>query len=193
MTRVTALRALRPGRVAVELDGAAWRTLPLEVVMRAGLKVDDELDRPRLRDLARELRRHDALAVAGRILKHRDHSAHGLEQKLAARDVSPAERARALDTLGRAGVVDDARFASARARGLAERGWGDAAVRAELEGQGVAGEWIEAAVAALDPERDRACRIAGRRGAGPATARYLAAHGFDEDAIEAALGRGIAD
>jgi SOS response regulatory protein OraA/RecX len=190
---VTALRAPRPGRVAVEVDGAPWRTLPLEVVVRAGLERDRELDRPRLRLLRRELRRHEALAAAGRVLRHRDHSARGLDEKLAVRNVAPAERAAALETLARAGLVDDTRFAVARAQSLAERGWGDEAVRAELERQGITLEATDEAVKALEPERDRALQIAARRGREPATARYLAAQGFDADAIEAALGGPIAD
>ena len=64
MPGVTALRAPRPGAVDVELDGARWRTLPLEVVVRTGLQVGEELDRPRLRLLRRELRRHEAITAA---------------------------------------------------------------------------------------------------------------------------------
>src|SRR5438874_4992727 len=123
MAQITALRAPKPGRVAVELDGARWRTLPLEVVVRAGLRTGEELDRPRLRLLRRELRRHEAIAAATAALRHRDHSARSLEQKLERRGIAPAERKTALDTLGRAGLVDDACFASARARTLAGRGW----------------------------------------------------------------------
>jgi SOS response regulatory protein OraA/RecX len=147
---VTALRAPKPGRVAVELDGARWRTLPLEVVVRAGLSVGEELDRPRLRLLRRELRRHEAIVAATGALRHRDHSARSLEQKLERGGVAPAERAATLDTLGRAGLLDDARFASDRARTLAGRGWGDAAIRADLERQGLDGEPVAEAIAALD-------------------------------------------
>src|SRR6266511_748438 len=57
MAVVTALRAAGRGRVRVELDGQAWRVLPLEPVVRAGLAEGVELDRARLRTLARELRR----------------------------------------------------------------------------------------------------------------------------------------
>ena len=39
MPTVTALRDDRRGRVAVELDGAPWRVLPLDVVARAGIAV----------------------------------------------------------------------------------------------------------------------------------------------------------
>ena len=184
MPRITALRAPRPGRVAVELDGAPWRTLPLEVVVRVGLLVDEELDRPRLRLLRRELRRHETLAAAGRVLRHRDHSARELDRKLAHRGASAAERVSALETLERAGLVDDVRFAAERARILAERGWGDAAVRADLERQGVSAEVVAEAIQALEPERERAARLAARRGGGVRAARWLAARGFDADALE---------
>ena len=43
---------------------------------------------------------------------------------------------------------------------------------------------IEAALEALEPERERAARIAARRGPGPKTARYLASRGFGEEAVE---------
>ena len=57
MPVVSGLRELPSGRVAVELDGARWRTVPAEVVVRVRLGVGEELDRPRARELARELRR----------------------------------------------------------------------------------------------------------------------------------------
>src|SRR6266516_6902781 len=167
MAQVTALRAPKPGRVAVELDGARWRTLPLEVVVRAGLRTGEELDRPRLRLLRRELRRHEAIAAATGALRHRDHSAQSLEQKLEQRGVAPADREAALDTLGRTGLVDDARFASGRAQTLAARGWGDAAIRADLERHGLDAGPVTEAIAALEPERERAWEHASRRGGGP--------------------------
>ena len=184
MPRITALRAPRPGRVAVELDGAPWRTLPLEVVVRVGLLVDEELDRPRLRLLRRELRRHETLAAAGRVLRHRDHSARELDRKLAHRGASAAERVSALETLERAGLVDDARFATGRARNLADRGWGDAAIQADLERHGLVGEPVKEAIEALEPERERALAHASRRGGGRRAVRWLASRGFDADALE---------
>ena len=184
---VTALRADRPGRVAVELDGARWRTLPLEAVVRAGLASGSTLDRPRARVLARELRRLRALELATRALRARDRSALELESRLEARGIAPAERGRALETLSSAGLVDDTRFAAARARALAERGSGDALIRDDLERRGVAAEAIAAAVDALPPEAARAAAIVARRGSVPGTVRFLAARGFDEDAIEGAV------
>ncbi|HVN61251.1 MAG TPA: RecX family transcriptional regulator [Gaiellaceae bacterium] len=193
MVEVTALRSRRPGRVAVELDGAPWRVLPSDVAVTAGLAVGERLDRARLRDLRRELRRHEALAAAAGTLRHRDLSSRALEARLARRSVRPPERAEALQILERAGVVDDTRFGAGRARALAERGWGDAAIRDDLERQAVPDELIGPALEALAPETDRARALVLRRGGGQATARWLARKGFGEDAIESATASPIAD
>jgi SOS response regulatory protein OraA/RecX len=183
---VTALRAGRRGRVAVELDGEPWRMLPLEPVVRAGLVVGAPLDRPRARALARELRRGEALDTAAGALRRRELPARRLEERLARRSVPPAARAQAVATMQRLGLVDDRRFAEARASALAGRGYGDEAIRWDLERQGVDAELAAAAVARLAPERDRAAGIVAARGGGPATARLLARRGFGEDAVEAA-------
>ena len=193
MSTVTGLRARPRGRVAVELDGAPWRTLPLEAVVRAGLAVGGEFDRAAARRLRRELRQAEALAVAGRSLRARDQSTRRLLERLERANVSPAARDEAVSTLTRVGVVDDARFASARARALAERGYGDSAIIADLERQGVPGELWPGALAELQPESERAGRVVQRRGRGVNTARFLAARGFSEEALEAALGADFAN
>ena len=188
MPRITALRAQRGDRVAVELDGAAWRVLPLEVVVRAALRIDAELDRARARTVRRELRRHEALAASAGALRHRDLSTRRLEQRLERRAVPPAERARAVETLTRAGLLDDGRFARGRAHALAARGYGDAAIRFDLERQGVAAELATEALAEVEPERDRAVRLAATAGSTTRAARLLARRGFGEEAIETAMG-----
>jgi SOS response regulatory protein OraA/RecX len=180
---VTALRPDRRGRVAVELDGAPWRELPLDVVARAGLAEGRLLDRPALRLLRRELRRAEALQVAGQALRHRDLSRRRLAKRLESA-VPPAAAAESLAVLERAGVVDDARVARMRAESLAARGYGDEAIRHRLREEGLP----EDAVGALEPETERAKRLIERRGPGPRTARYLASHGFGEEALEAARG-----
>jgi regulatory protein len=187
MSRVTALAAAGRTRVRVEVDGALWRTLPTEAALRAGLAVGVELDRPRLRMVARELRRVRALGIATRAVAHRGLSERALKDKLRRAGVAPAGQEEALGTLRRAGLVDDARFACSRAEALTHRGRGDAAIRFDLERQGVAAEEIDAALTELEPERTRAQRIVLRRGRGPATARFLAARGFEEESVEAAL------
>jgi regulatory protein len=135
----------------------------------------------------------EPLEVATRALARRDYSERELRDRLARAGIDADEVEAALVTLRDAGVLDDGRFAAQRAAGLAERGRGDAAIRFELERQGVSAELIEEAVASLEPERDRAERIVSRRGTGPKTARLLAQRGFDPELVTlAAAGAPIA-
>ncbi|MGH3105504.1 MAG: regulatory protein RecX [Gaiellaceae bacterium] len=188
MPAITGLREGRRGSVAIELDGEPWRTLPVDVVVRAGLALGGELDRPRLRDLGRELRRTKALSRATRALAVRDLSRRSLDERLRQAGVAQRERSEALDTLARAGLVDDERFACGRAHALSDRGFGDAAIRWHLEREGVDAGLVERALAELEPERERAERIAENRGRTAATARFLARKGFADDAVEAVVG-----
>ena len=186
--KVTALKARRGGRVLVQIDGHDWRELPEDVIVRASLTPGTELDRPRLREVARERRRAQALAAAGRTLRARDLPARALDVRLEQRGIRAADRARALSTLQGAGLVDDGRFARNRALALAGRCLGDAAIRFDLEEYGVEPELVEEAVAGLEPETARAERIVASRGRSPATARFLARKGFGEAAVESAAG-----
>ena len=188
MPTVTALRDDRRGRVAVELDGAPWRVLPVDVVVRASLAEGRSLDRAALRLLRRELRRAEALHVAGRALRHRDLSRQRLAERLERAAVPPAAAAESLAALERAGAVDDARVARVRAHALADRGFGDEAIRHRLLTEGLDEGLVGEALAELPGEAERAAPLIARRGAGPRTARYLAGRGFGEEALEAALG-----
>ena len=183
MPRVTALREVAAG-VAVELDGAPWRSVPVEAAAAARLAVGVELDRERVRDLARALRRGRAQEVALRALARRDHSRASLERRLARASVSPSERRDVVDRATRAGLVDDARFAESRARLLCDRGAGDLLVLDDLARHGIDEGVARAALARLEPEAERASRIVARRGGGSRTVRYLASRGFSEDTLE---------
>lgn len=147
------------------------------------LRVGSELDRPRLRELRRELQRAEALAVAGRALRTRDHSARSIDARLERAGVAADAREQALETLQRVGYVDDERLAERRARVLCDRGWGDAAIAADLERQGVEAGAARVALAALEPEHERVRRIVEERGPGAKTVSYLLRRGFDEDAV----------
>lgn len=131
--------------------------------------------------------RPDAVEQALRALRFRDRSTAELDARLARRGVREPERARALETLERVGYVDDGRYARARAEQLADRGSGDALIRHDLEGRGIAAELVERALAALEPERERAERVLERRGRSLTTARYLAARGFGADVLESVV------
>ena len=184
MRVITALRERPRGRVEVDLDGRSWRIVPADAVVRTGLTVGRALDRETARDLARELRLSKALTVALRALRHRDHSRSRLEARLAGRGTSTATVEDALETLERAGLVDDARVGTARAEQLAGRGFGDAAIRFALERDGLAAEVVDDALAILDPEPERARRLLDARGRTPKTVRWLAAKGFDAAMLE---------
>lgn len=193
MPFVSGLRELRGGRVAVELDGARWRTLPIEVVARVRLGVGEELDRPRLRELARELRRARAVDTALRAVARREQSAAELDRRLRRRRVAKSLRDETVERLEEAGLVDDERYALRRAESLAERGHGDASIAWRLAQAGVAEEDVAKVLAALEPELERARRLVAARGAGVAAARELVRRGFGQDAVEEALGPVVAD
>jgi SOS response regulatory protein OraA/RecX len=184
MPVVTALREHPRGRVAIDLDGAHWRLVPADAVVRANLFVGRALDRETARSLGRELRRSRALDVAARALRHRDLSRARLDARLADRGAAAGARAAALEALERAGLVDDARVASARAHALADRGYGDAAIRFALENEGLAGEAVADALAGLEPEPVRARALVERERGGIRTLRRLAARGFDPGIVE---------
>jgi SOS response regulatory protein OraA/RecX len=187
VARVTALRPCSGDQLAVEVDGCEWRVVPADAVVRAGVSEGIELDRRRLRVLRRELRRSEALAVAGRTLRGRDASAAEVEARLERAGVAPAARADALSMLTAAGLVDDVRAAIAACDALARRGWGDAAITDRLDRRGFGPNSIASAQARLEAENARARRIAAARGKSHRTAAYLARRGFSDEAIAVAL------
>jgi regulatory protein len=173
--------------VEVQLDGVTWRVVPLACAAAARLSVGVALDRERARALARALRRERALAKATRLLGHADHSRAALDERLAARGVRDGERVATLDLLTRAGLVDDPRTARQRARLLAARGRGDAAIRHDLETRGYAEEVVRDALARLEPEAVRAARLVEESGRTPRAARRLLSSGFDADVVESVI------
>ena len=107
--------------------------------------------------------------VALRALRAADRSRSELDARLEQRGFADAERRRALDDLERLGYLDDARTATTRAERLAERGYGDTYIRADLERRGLP---TAHALACLEPESERAARFKER---GPA---WLGRRGF---------------
>jgi regulatory protein len=185
---LTAVRRDRPGRVALEVDGRAWRVVPDDVVARCGLAPGVPLERQLLRRLRRELRRAEALGAATRSLARRDLSSERLRERLDARGIRAPAAEAALATLESAGIVDDARLARSRAAVLAHRGWGDAAVAARLEREGIGPEPAQAALSELLPEAERAAALAAGAPDRRAAWRLLVRRGFSLDSIEHAVG-----
>jgi SOS response regulatory protein OraA/RecX len=181
---VTALRERKRNQVAVELEGRPWRVLPADAIVRAGLAVGRPLDRHTARRLAREVRRARALTQATRTLATSGRSRREVEQRLARAGHGGAAREEALATLDRAGLVDDARLAESRAEVLARRGYGDAAIRADLRRRLVEPEAAAGAVASLEPELERLRRLLDAQSVTPALLRRLAGRGFSRDALD---------
>jgi SOS response regulatory protein OraA/RecX len=125
----------------------------------------------------------DAVEAALRALRARDVSVHDLERRLEARGFVAADRAAALETLQRTGLLDDERVAHNRARALASRGAGDRLIRHDLRRAGVDAELVEEAIGELEPEDVRAKAVVARRGGGSRTARYLAGKGFSDEIV----------
>jgi len=185
---VTGLRERPRGRVEVDLDGAPWRLVPVEAVVRSGLSVGRALDRETARALGRELRRSEALDAALRALRHRDQSRRRLEQRLERRGTPLEAREDAIEALERTGLVNDPRVAAGRAQALAERGYGDAAIRFALEAEGLAEADVVGALSSLEPEVDRARGLLAARGQTLKTVRWLAGKGFDASSLEDVAG-----
>ena len=116
-----------------------------------------------------------------------------LEQRLRKAGFEPEACEHALERAADAGYLDDARVAVERARRLAERHASDEAIRTDLTGRGLADEQIEAALAQVTPEAERAERLAARLGGGSRAARALLRKGYPEDVVERTLRLEIAE
>jgi len=135
----------------------------------------------------------DPIDLAARALHHRDRSRRELDDRLARAGIADDQRADALDTLERVGYVDDGRFAAARAEALAARGYGDEAIRHDLEGHGIDAEAVIQAIAGLEAELERAQALVERLGRSAKTAQHLSRKGFGEESVETAVGPGFAE
>jgi SOS response regulatory protein OraA/RecX len=161
--------------------------VPDDVVIRCGLAADVTLERPLLRLLRAELRRAEALALAGRALRTRDLSRRRIGERLQRAGVPRAAEESAVAALVEAGVLDDSRLAVRRAHSLAERGWGNAAVAERLRGEGIGEDAVEPALADLEPELERATRLVASAGGAVKAWALLSRRGFDPDTIEAVV------
>jgi regulatory protein len=126
----------------------------------------------------------EARELALRALSHRDRSRRELEQRLQRAGVPEDERDATLDVLAETGLQSDARFAEARARGLAAKNAGDFLIRNDLRRHGIDPELAAEILGGLEPEPERAAQIFERRGGGERALRYLAGKGFSRDSLE---------
>jgi SOS response regulatory protein OraA/RecX len=131
----------------------------------------------------------DCRELAVSALRRRDLSTQALGGRLRAAGATGPVVQSTLEWLARAGYVDDARLARARARTLAERGYGDLAIAARLEQEEIDPALRASAIAELEPEHERARRHAqGSPDTQPLRlVALLSRRGFAEESIEAAL------
>jgi regulatory protein len=109
----------------------------------------------------------DAYELALRALSHKERTESELRRWLAERGVGKGEVEEVIAVLAEAGAIDDASFARRYAADKRElAGWGPSRIANALEGRGVAGEHIEAALAREDEvaQLDRAIALLGARG-----------------------------
>jgi regulatory protein len=125
-----------------------------------------------------------ARELALRALSHRDRSRRELELRLGRAGIPTEECDETLDELAAAGLLSDARFAEARARGLAAKNGSDSLIRNDLRRYGIDREEIAVILDGLEGEAERAARIFERRGGGDRALRYLAAKGFSRESLE---------
>jgi regulatory protein len=188
MPEITGLHEVSASAVLVELDGAPWRKIPLTAAARAGLSLGKRLEREDLRLLGRELRRAEALNKATRMLARRPLSRALLEERLEKKGVAPVALGEAVEALEQAQYLNDRSYALERAGSLAERGYGDRAVRYILEQERVGSELIEEALDTLEPELERARTIARSIADRKRLLGRLVRRGFDSDTIEQVSG-----
>jgi SOS response regulatory protein OraA/RecX len=170
------------------VDGAPWRTVPDEVVLRCSLAAGVKLDRPLLRRLRHELQHADALQRAGRAVARRPLSEQRLRERLSHAGLPENARQDAVTRLKASGLVDDAKVALGRAESLAERGWGNRGIAVRLAAEGFGEAEARAAVEALEPEIHRAAALVANLPDLRKAWTLLARRGFAHDSLESALG-----
>ena len=145
------ITALKPDKrhahlTVVEVDGARFAAIPVELVrelnLAKGVELDDER-RDRLEFLADVEASH---LVATRMLAARPRSVNEILRKLRERGHNPSAASRAVGRLEDAGVLDDGEFASHFARVRAARGHGPARLLSDLITKGVERRLAELAI-----------------------------------------------
>jgi regulatory protein len=134
-----------------------------------------------------------AIERAVRALARRDYSVASIKAKLQRAGISESAQAAAIRRLERAGYLDDARYAHDRAAVLGSRGYGNERIRAELAAGGIEEDVVDAALAGLEPETERALREAAKAGGDVRALRALARRGFSAEVLERVAAGVVAD
>ncbi len=162
MSKVTALRAGRGRgkRVNVFLNGKFAFSLEVEVAVKEGLQIGQELSTDQIEAMAKSDHFHRCLSTAARYLSYRPRSESELKERLHQRGFDGNSIEGVLTKLKEQGLVDDIAFAqfwrdnresfSPRSQWL---------TRLELQRKGVAGDIIDQVVDDIDDD-DSAYRSA---------------------------------
>jgi regulatory protein len=159
ITRLTTARS-RDKKINIYLDGKYTLSLPADIVIKEGLKTDQELSSSRLKSLADADKQRRCLDAAIRYLGYRPRSEYEVRQRLQRRGFDSNCIKKVITSLKEQGHIDDASFArfwkenrqdfSPRSRRL---------TRMELQHKGIDNELIERIISEVD-DNDSAYRAA---------------------------------
>ncbi len=184
---VTAIDAPKPGSRArcIRLDGEIWRTTSARAVKRLHLSVGDSVD---VGDLTRRLDETERMCAKERALEliaYRERSSGETIARLSDEGYDERIAHAVVSGLVDAGLIDDERFAVARARSLAARGYGRHRIARDLASAAIGEAVIEHALEEASPPSDeeRARDLASRMRAPDerSLVTRLLRRGFDVD------------
>ena len=136
----------RPGYRVVEVDRGRFASLPEDALRPLGVTVGAEVT-PAMRDALAALADVESAYEAGlRLERLRSHAKGDLRRRLLQKQHRGDAVDQAIARLEWTGVVDDARFAEAFARGRVSRGRGPSRILRDLLSQGVERQLAERAV-----------------------------------------------
>ena len=201
--RVTALTPQRhdPERLNVFLDGAFAFGLGLDLALREGLAVGDDLDEERVAALVAADEAGKATSAALALLAHRPRAAREVRDRLRQKGYSGGAIDAAVTRLEGWNYLDDAAFARAWVENrAAHKPRGERLLAQELRRKGVAAETVAETIAAAELDEAGAAlelaraKVRAYAGLEPAVARrrlgaYLGRRGYGYDVVGPVLER----
>ncbi len=135
-----------PDRLVIEVDGARFASLPVEVVQRLGLSQGLVLDADQQERLAGAVAAQKAFDAAVRMVTARPRAVNELLLRLRAKGHAREAAEEAVGRLEAAGILDDVAFARHFARTRVPRGYGRSRLLRDLLARGVERRVAEVAV-----------------------------------------------
>ena len=201
--RVTALARQRHDaeRVSVSLNGEFAFGIGVDLLLREGLAVGDELDAARVAALIAADESGKASGAALVLLGHRARSEHELRDRLRQKGFSPGAIDAAIEKLAGWGYLNDAAFARAWVESrAANQPRGERLLAQELRRKGVDRELVADTIAAAEVDETTdalalaTAKLRSYRGLDPPVARrrlgaFLARRGYGYDVVGPTLAR----